>query len=128
MFFCDILDELFSLKFYEQIKNENHKKKNKDGGLGVPLPHKEEPTETSRYWAAHLSCAPIRGKRPGIIEKCNTSSPASNNKNSRPENDEVLHQTKKAKVATSSSKHVLACRSQCPAVWTIDNYCPYCHG
>ena len=104
-------------------------KKNKDGGLGVPPPPpKEEPSETSRYWAAHLSCAPIRGNRPGISERCNISSSASLNNNSRPDNDEVVHQAKKAKVATSSSKHVQACRGQCPAVWTIDNYCPYCHG
>ena len=82
---------------------------------------------TSRYWSAHLKATSARGDRPGIQEEGNTSiSVISNYSRPREEEGQVL--AKKARTALHSSKHVRTCKEQCPTVWTIDKYCPNCHG
>ena len=103
------------------------KKKYKDGCLGAHPPHKRDIIESSRYWEAHSRCPPNRVSGPGIEEKCGTGKGPQTNK-SRPKDEEERTLAKRARISPSSSIHVPTCRGQCPAVWTIDNYCPYCHG
>ena len=103
------------------------KQKNKEGGHEEPPPPKQESQMTSRYWSAHLGGASA-GEGPGKKETCDTSINISQTNFSRPETEIGEPSAKKVKVSPPSAKHALACRGCCPAVWTIDMYCPHCHG
>ena len=116
-----------------QVKQVLNQKKRKEGSYGeLPTP-KRETLQRSQLWIAHAQAT--RGNnlhnqnRPdqndmGICDHCETIP----NTKVRPISRENSTQAKRARVEDHASRHARTCRGGCPTVWTIEQYCPDCHG
>ena len=80
----------------------------------------------SRHWQAHLKRGPSHA-RPNESGKDVNHRYASSHNTGLIEGDDLVS-AKRAKTKASCISHVTTCSGRCPEVWTIDNYCPHCHG
>ena len=110
--------------------NNFNKRNKKNESYGELSPQYEVPVGTSRYWHAHLNGDAIQGDhRPGTSSNLGITGNHETGKTPRPHDEEVSVLAKRARLTPpSSSKHVTTCKGKCPTVWTIDMYCPHCHG
>jgi hypothetical protein len=107
-----------------QVKQILNLKKNKERSYGeLPTP-KRETVQRSQLWDLHNGNRPdnkeIGSEHPRDL--CNKLSKV------RPSPREPSPPAKKARVEQCASRHARACRGGCPTVWTIQQYCPDCHG
>jgi len=96
--------------------------------LQTPTRHRYEHTQqitTSKYWQAHAKHSQPMG---GDTRNKDGSSSSTSYHNPGIANDEAARMTKRARIGASYFTHVPTCKGNCPKVWTIESYCPYCHG
>ena len=117
-----------------QVKQFLNKKKEEDGSYGEPPTPKRETMRRSQLWNAHLSA--LTGHNLNIQNRPDHKDMGSEHPRDhretypkvRPITREASPRAKKARVEQCASKHARACRGGCPPVWTIEQYCPDCHG
>ena len=85
--------------------------------------HEVHTRATSRYWLAHS----LRGQSGGIASSTNVSYHHGNHKYAESLTGEPLRPAKKARLSEPFSKQALACKGNCPQVWTIESFCELCH-